>query len=477
MESDDGEYEFSTESINVSFDQMSDESISIILDRLPLSSIAQLSCTSTRMNRICNSPKFWRSIRINDEEKPVDSSQIASLCGKGTEIRNLSLNLNAQTCNPSILKLISKSCPYVVSLSLYLRNEPLINRSPGNNAFPIEDLLSFLTNSKYIRSFQFLDSLLIDDNHLVNVLPHLQMMREIDLSGCGSLSDSTLIKLAQQCPSLQLIDISRLPITGRCIKQIFRYCNAIRVFRANYCLEIQTDSFQIDQIESFSSIVELSVIDTPIKLDHVLNRCTSIKSLYASYSLHDSILIPFLLKSRSIEDLYIGSGARVTISSLLLAVQNSGSRLRSLTFHPLEDFAVPSDEVMRMICSTCKNLKNLSLAHTQEISTYWVIEAIKTLPLETISLFGWKNCNSSSLRLLIPHISRLKMFCISGCPKLTHQGIIGFLRSTTKLLVAKFEDTGANVKFTGSIHPDVIPCLIDVFPKIREVSPGILYLQ
>jgi hypothetical protein len=63
--------------------------------------------------------------------------------------------------------------------------------------------------------------------------PLLQMILELDLSGCRSLSFSTLIKLAQQCPSLQVLDISRLAITGRCIDQIFGYCNAPPILRAN----------------------------------------------------------------------------------------------------------------------------------------------------------------------------------------------------------------------------------------------------
>jgi hypothetical protein len=76
------------------------------------------------------------------------------------------------------------------------------------NVFPIHALVAFLTNSTFIRSLRFVNSPLTDDSHLVRVLPHLQVIRGTDLSGCSSLLDSALIKLVQQCPLLQLLDIS-----------------------------------------------------------------------------------------------------------------------------------------------------------------------------------------------------------------------------------------------------------------------------
>jgi hypothetical protein len=70
------------------------------------------------------------------------------------------------------------------------------------NVLPIDVLVAFLTNSKFTRSLRFVNSHLIDNSLLVRVLQNLQMIREINLSGCNWLSDSTLIKLVQQCPSL-----------------------------------------------------------------------------------------------------------------------------------------------------------------------------------------------------------------------------------------------------------------------------------
>ena len=197
----------------IHFDEMSDTLISSIIEKLPLSSVALLSTTSKRMHRLCHAPQNWSDIELNDSSQLITPYNIAVLCAKGSEIRHLSIDLHSKNVSLGSLRLLSISCPSVISLSLYYTSE----YSMGTNVFPINELISFLTNSKSVRSLRFTDSTMIDDSHLVQVLPHLQMMREIDLSGCITLSDSTLIKLAQQCPSLQLLDISRLPITGRCI--------------------------------------------------------------------------------------------------------------------------------------------------------------------------------------------------------------------------------------------------------------------
>ena len=173
----------------------------------------------------------------------------------------------------------------------------------------------------------------------------------------------------------------------------------------------------------------------------------------------------------------MGSGCRVTIASLLAAIQNCGSHLVSLTFHPYEDFAVPSDETIRLICSECVNLKYLSLAHSREISTYWVIQLLKKLKLESLALFGWENANSSTLRMISPHMTGVKMFCITGCKKLTAKGILDFLTACPHLSVAKFNETGANVDPTGRLDPSILDNLKTTFPNICENPPGTLLLQ
>ena len=172
----------------------------------------------------------------------------------------------------------------------------------------------------------------------------------------------------------------------------------------------------------------------------------------------------------------MGSGCRVTISSLIVAIQSCGQHLISLTFHPFDTFAVPSDEIMRLICQSCPHLKNLSFAHSEEISTYWVMEVLKRLSLESLALFGWKNGNSSALRLIAPHIGTLKMLCISECSKLTIPGVINFILTSKTLKVLKLEETGVNLP-SGNINPDVLAGIKDQFPIAKESSPGILFLQ
>ena len=456
----------------IKFDELSDVLISAVLEKLPLSSVAALSCTNKRMHRLCHDPHFWSSVRISDASYEITPYNIAVLCSKGAQIRHLCIDLHTKNISKSTLRLLSASCPSVISLSLYLTSDNAI----GNNVFPIEELLNFIINSKSVRSLHFVDSTLIDDYHLQKVAPHLQSIREIDLSGCISLTDSTLIKLAQQCPSLQTLDISRLPITGRCFEQIFRYCGGIKTLRANNCSLFQTDSFLSVQPDSLRGLVELSVIGTPVSLEAALPNCTNIRALLASTSLHDSILIPFLIKNRRLEVLYMGSGCRVTIAALLTAIQSCGQHLTSITFHPMDNFAVPSDETVRLICQNCKNLKHLSFAHSREISTFWIVELLKRLPLESLALFGWKNGNSSSLRLIAPHIGNLKMLCMTECSKVTPQGLVRFILECPGLKIIKFEETGANLP-NGTIAPVVLEQIRPVFPAAKETSPGLIFLQ
>lgn len=461
----------------VELESLSDEILSLVLSKLPLQSLAILSCTSKRMHRLCHDPQFWTSVKLNDSISDLTPFSVSVLCGKGAFIRHLCIDLHRTVLPDSVLHYLACSCPSLVSLSLYMNGDTALTGAPRVNAFPIDELAAFLTNSKFIRSLRFIDSVLIDDLHLVRVLPHLQMMREIDLSGCGSLSDSTLIKLAQQCPSLQILDISRLAITGRCIEQIFRYCGGLRVLRANGCSNFQNDAFDNVHPDYLKSLTELSLVQTPAGLEQALICCTGLKALLASTSLHDSLLIPFLMQNRNLEVLHMGSGSRVTIASLLSAIQNCGSSLKSLTFHPFEDFAVPSDESVRLICNNCPNLRFLSLAHSREISTYWVIQLLDKLKIESLALFGWENANSSTLKMLAPHAVDLKMFCTTGCKKLSSKGIVDFVVACPKLSVVKFFETGANIDQNGRIDPDVIESIRQQFPNVTENPPGTLILK
>ncbi|EAY07555.1 hypothetical protein TVAG_211940 [Trichomonas vaginalis G3] len=142
------------------------------------------------------------------------------------------------------------------------------------------------------------------------------------------------------------------------------------------------------------------------------------------------------------------------------------TNIAMLTFHPFDTFAVPSDEIMRLICQSCPHLKNLSFAHSEEISTYWVMEVLKRLNLES----------SSALRLIAPHIGTLKMLCISECSKLTIPGVINFILTSKTLKVLKLEETGVNLP-SGNVNPDVLAGIKDPFPIAKESSPGILFLQ
>ncbi|KAK8898531.1 hypothetical protein M9Y10_000822 [Tritrichomonas musculus] len=461
----------------IALEELSDEILSLMLSKLPLQSLAILSCTSKRMHRLCHDPQFWTSVKLNDSLSDLTPFSVSVLCGKGAFIRHLCIDLHRTVLPDSVLHYLACSCPSLVSLSLYMNGDTTLTGTPRVNAFPIDELAAFLTNSKFIRSLRFIDSVLIDDSHLVRVLPHLQMMREIDLSGCGSLSDSTLIKLAQQCPSLQILDISRLAITGRCIEQIFRYCGGLRVLRANGCSDFQNDAFDSVHPDYLKSLTELSLVQTPAGLEQALICCVGLKALLASTSLHDSLLIPFVIQNKNLEVLHMGSGCRVTIASLLSAIQNCGPHLKSLTFHPYEDFAVPSDEAIRLICANCPKLKFLSLAHSRAISTYWVIQLLEKLKIESLALFGWEDANSSTLRMIAPHVGNLKMFCTTGCKKLTAKGIVNFINACPKLTVVKFNETGANVDPNGKLDPQIIESIRQQFPNVTENPPGTLLLQ
>lgn len=462
--------------LQIDFEALSDEILTVILSRLPLQTLAILSCTSKRMHRLCHSPQFWTSVRLNDSRSSITPFSVSVLCGKGAFIRHLCIDLHRTALPDSVLHYLACSCPSLVSLSLYMNGDTAMAGTPQVNAFPIDELAAFLTNSKFIRSLKFVDSVLIDDSHLVRVLPHLQMMREIDLSGCALLSDSTLIKLAQQCPSLQILDVSRLAITGRCIDQIFRYCGGLKVFRANGCSEFQSDAFDAIHPEYLKSLTELSLVNTPAGLEQVLHSCVGLKALLASTSLHDSLLIPFV-EARQLEVLHMGSGCRVTIASLIAAIRSCGAKLRSLTFHPFEDCAVPSDETLRLLCANCPNLKHLSIAHAREISTFWVMELLKKLRLESLALFGLERANSSTLRMIAPFIGDLKMLCVTGCQKLTAKGVVNFLCACPRLSVLKVSESGANTGVGGKLDPSILEGIREVFPNATETHPGTLVLQ
>ncbi|KAH0792167.1 F-box/LRR-repeat protein 20 isoform X2 [Histomonas meleagridis] len=428
------------------------------------------------MHRLCHTPQLWSSIHITDAKSLLTPFSIFVLCGKGRFIQNLSIDLRHNDITDAVLFCLASSCTSLVSLSLYKREDSILSTT-RINTFPVDVLFHFLSSSKFIRSLTFTDSVFIDDSHLVKLLPRLQMIQEINLSGCSSITDSILIRLSQQCPSLQILDISRLSITGRCLESLFRYCSYLRVLRANYCLSFQSDSFDVIPIDCLNQLTELSIVQTPVSLEQALNFCTSLRALLATESLHDSILIPFLIRNHSLEVLHMGVGCRVTISSLLTALQTCGPTLQSLTFHPFKEFGIPSDETIRIICERCPRLRNLSFACSREISTFWVIQLLDRLKIETLALFGWENANSSTLRIISQHVKYLKVFCTSECVKVTANGIVDFVSNCPSLETVKFNETGANVGQDGRLDPIVVQEIRKLFPEAMETTPGTIVLK
>jgi hypothetical protein len=128
-----------------------------------------------------------------------------------------------------------------------------------------------------------------------------------------------------------------------------------------------------------------------------------------------------------------------------------------------------------MIILNCPNLRSMSLAHTKAISTFWVIEILKKLKLESLALFGWDNANSSTLRVIGPHLGELQFLCITGCRRVTAAGIVGFVRES-RLKVVKFLETKQNDAM-GRLNQEIMEGLRERFPRIVENPPGTLNLN
>jgi hypothetical protein len=460
------------------FSQLSDDTIVLILKKLPLHTLALLSCTSHRFHALCHRPDYWTSIRLNDAITNLTPFSIAVLCSKGDFIRQLCIDLHRTVLPGGLLRCLASCCSSLVCLSLYMADDTATRGSARQNRLTAEDLSLFLTSSRLIKSLHFVDSPSLTDSQLSPMLPHLQMMTEIDLSGCSSVTDSAVIKIAQQCPSLESFNMSGLAITGRCLDQLFRYCRGLKILRANGCSRFESTALDSIPPVSLGNLSELSVVGTPITFHVILRSLTGLTGLLTSTGLHDSILIPYLKKTPRLEVLYLGSGCRPTIASFVNAILACASSLTSLTFHPPEDFAAIGDDALRLICGFCTNLKYLSLSRTKEVSTFWILRALESLKLQSLALFGWENATTSAFTIIGPRAaeSTLRFFCVTGCKQLRIDGMVNFLVAARHIDVMKLLETNLNDGM-GRLHPDLIQTLRYEFPNMTEEPPGTMNLH
>ena len=454
---------------NMSFDDFSDDVLNLILSKLSPKTLSIISCTSKRFHKLCWNPQFFSTIVLDDSYAYYTPFSIAALCGRGPDMRHLTINLHRNDLPDSIFFYLACSCTHLTSLSINL----CTTKGKNINEFSIDLLLNFLSSSKVIRSLTFKDSALLDDAQFERILPYILMIQSINLSGC-SISDVSLFNLSQQCSSLQVLDISETNISGVCLSYLFHYCSGLKIFRANNCLEIQHNVFDTIPSNHFKSITELSIINTPINLENSLTHFINLNTLKIG-TLDDSTLIPFLMQNKSIEVLYVGKETNVTISSLLVAIQTCGNKLKSLMFNPFFKKIIINDEIIRLICYKCKNLKTLSLSCCYKISTYWVIKLLKKLKfIEDLSFYDWENANSSTLKIISEYMKNLKFFRISGSNHLTTKGVIEFIELNKNIHNFEIKGTSVNTGLDGSLDPVIISNLQLQNNKIIEISPGVI---
>jgi len=279
----------------------------------------------------------------------------------------------------------------------------------------IEDecLLDKLNNIDYL-SLDFSSYSFLNDDSIIELIKNVPHVKSINLKSCTSLTDKSIIHIAEHCKTLESLDISwcnissksvyaladhKMPlkrinlrscyITDECIEQLLQNCIEIKQLLLPWCKSLTNKTLQ--NILKFNPYIIAFDIRGNEKIEEI-SWINFFKQIQALKVLH-------LKRCKGITSSVIESLKHLHLQKLNL--RGCGNNISNNTWmdffdHPREIESIDlawhdylSDETIIQLSKSCAHLKSIDLSGCDKLTTHALVSFVeKCKNLEKIILFN-----------------------------------------------------------------------------------------
>ncbi|GAQ90067.1 Leucine rich repeat/RNI-like superfamily protein [Klebsormidium nitens] len=286
------------------------------------------------------------------------------------------------------LKVCSLVCREWLEVSSEARHTMTLERAPHSAALPV-----LLHRFSQLRIIKIWDEAAVacPDDAFVNHLARQTLLEQLDVKGCGALSDAGLGAVLRGCPGLRSLVLRQCPkVRGRGFEGL--RCK-LEVLELDSC-----DAVTDDGIGSIAGacpglvrlVVRMGSEDTDLLaegLEQIAKRCPGLREL---------ILHASWVKDKTLQAFAAGCPG---LSCVELSCEHG-----------------VSDEGVSVLTSRCHQLRTLGLINNPWL--FFVPRSRSGLQLKTLKL-GWFTDTLDSVLRRVSEEVGLEELLIMGCPKLT----------------------------------------------------------
>ncbi|KAL0075077.1 hypothetical protein J3Q64DRAFT_1387035 [Phycomyces blakesleeanus] len=253
----------------------------------------------------------------------------------------------------------------------------------------------------------------ITDASIVKIAKSCRGLRRIKLSNFAHVSDTSAIALAHHCPGLTEIDLMSCSITNTAVHEIFLNCRELKEFRINQCSALSPAAFTQSALSSIP----------PPRIQTQYFEQLRLLDLTGVVMLTDEAIQKIVCAAPKIRNLVLNKCYSISDAGLL-AICELGRYLHYLHLghcSRITDFSVVQ------LAKNCTRLRYLDLASCSQITDRSVTE-LATLPkLKRIGLVKCTNITDQSIYALTSHIriaTTLERVHLSYCSNLSVRAVM-----------------------------------------------------
>lgn len=124
-----------------------------------------------------------------------------------------------------------------------------------------------LKNLKRLRSLDISRCGFLDEDFIL-ILQSCEHIAEFNLSDCPRLTDQSFFELARQCPQLEVLDISKNPISDGGLAEITSRCRHLRKLDVTRCMEM-TDRGLLKALKFALNLKELTLVNCRLQKETI----------------------------------------------------------------------------------------------------------------------------------------------------------------------------------------------------------------
>lgn len=215
-----------------------------------------------------------------------------------------------------------------------------------------------------IKSLDFSDCYFLSDESVMKFAETCPNLRIINLSHCGKISDHTILKLSKCCPQLQNINLrDNNSITDMGIGELSSRCNLREIHLINRRNVTDIAAFKIaEHCQDLESITLSSPHLTDAAIVALATNCSRIRHATFSWcrQITDAALIEVAASWSNLEYLNVSSCSNISNVAVTVVARSCG-RLETIK---LRSCRLITDAAVRELAEHCPRLRHVDLSMT-----------------------------------------------------------------------------------------------------------------